>query len=76
VYVSHVNLIEELGTTFFPTEAWGQPLTFDIATGGLHHPALLHTALHAQPMVNCSIVIALSNIGDEEHIHTYIHTPC
>ncbi|CAF1114933.1 unnamed protein product [Adineta ricciae] len=41
---------QELGTAFFPTEAWGQPLTFDLASAGLHHPALLHTALHAPPM--------------------------
>lgn len=42
---------EELGAAFFPTEAWGQPLTFDLGPAGLHHPALLHTALHGPPMV-------------------------
>jgi hypothetical protein len=44
--------LEELGATFFPTEAWGQPLTFDFASAGLHHPALLHTTLHGPPMVS------------------------
>jgi hypothetical protein len=43
--------LEEFGTAFFPTEAWGQPLTFDLAPAGLHHSALLHTALHGPPMV-------------------------
>ena len=43
--------LEELGAAFFPTEAWGQPLTFDLGPAGLHHPALLHTALHGPPMV-------------------------
>ena len=45
--------LEELGAAFFPTEAWGQPLTFDLATGSLHHPAaLLHAAgLHPPAMV-------------------------
>ena len=42
---------EELGAAFFPTEAWGQPLTFELGPAGLHHPALLHTALHGPPMV-------------------------
>jgi hypothetical protein len=42
---------EELGAAFFPTEAWGQPLTFDLGPAGLHHPALLHTALHGPHMV-------------------------
>lgn len=42
---------EELGAAFFPTEAWGQPLTFDLGPAGLHHPALLHTAIHGPPMV-------------------------
>lgn len=44
--------LEELGAAFFPTEAWGQPLTFDLGPAGLHHPALLHTALHGPPMVS------------------------
>ncbi|CAF1524425.1 unnamed protein product [Adineta steineri] len=45
-----IQIPQELGATFFPTEAWGQPLTFDLASAGLHHPALLHTALHGPPM--------------------------
>lgn len=48
------SILEELGAAFFPTEAWGQPLTFDLSTGGLHHPALLHTALHGPHMVSFS----------------------
>lgn len=48
---------EELGAAFFPTEAWGQPLTFDLGPAGLHHPALLHTALHGPPMVSVLILI-------------------
>lgn len=44
--------IEELGTAFFPTEAWGQPLAFDLGPAGLHHPALLHTAIHGPHMVS------------------------
>lgn len=46
----YIQIPQELGTAFFPTEAWGQPLTFDLASAGLHHPALLHTALHGPPM--------------------------
>ena len=57
--------LEELGAAFFPTEAWGQPLTFDLATGGLHHPALLHTALHAAPMVNWIVERWWNRISDE-----------
>jgi len=45
-----IQIPQELGAAFFPTEAWGQPLTFDLATAGLHHPALLHTALHGPHM--------------------------
>jgi hypothetical protein len=47
-----MRCLEELGAAFFPTEAWGQPLTFDLGPAGLHHPALLHTALHGPPMVS------------------------
>jgi hypothetical protein len=52
--------LEELGAAFFPTEAWGQPLTFDLASAGLHHPALLHTALHGPPMVSRFIILISS----------------
>lgn len=45
-----IQIPQELGAAFFPTEAWGQPLTFDLGPAGLHHPALLHTALHGPPM--------------------------
>ncbi|CAF4091313.1 unnamed protein product [Rotaria socialis] len=48
-----IQIPQELGAAFFPTEAWGQPLTFDLGPAGLHHPALLHTALHGPPMVSC-----------------------
>jgi hypothetical protein len=51
------HFLEELGATFFPTEAWGQPLTFDFASAGLHHPALLHTTLHGPPMVSSLLSI-------------------
>ncbi|CAF0898447.1 unnamed protein product [Didymodactylos carnosus] len=36
-----IQIPQDLGATFFPTEAWGQPLTFDLGPAGLHHPALL-----------------------------------
>lgn len=45
-----IQIPQELGTAFFPTEAWGQPLAFDLGPAGLHHPALLHTAIHGPPM--------------------------
>jgi hypothetical protein len=45
-----IQIPQELGAAFFPTEAWGQPLTFDLGPAGLHHPALLHTALHGPHM--------------------------
>ncbi|CAF0718410.1 unnamed protein product [Adineta steineri] len=46
----YIQIPQELGAAFFPTEAWGQPLTFDLGPAGLHHPALLHTTLHGPPM--------------------------
>ncbi|CAF1323631.1 unnamed protein product [Rotaria magnacalcarata] len=46
----YIQIPQELGTAFFPTESWGQPLAFDLASAGLHHQALLHTALHGPPM--------------------------
>jgi len=45
-----IQIPQELGAAFFPTEAWGQPLTFDLGPAGFNHPALLHTALHGPPM--------------------------
>jgi hypothetical protein len=55
-----IQIPQELGAAFFPTEAWGQPLTFDLASAGLHHPALLHTALHGPPM---GLTHPTANIG-------------
>ncbi|CAF2975959.1 unnamed protein product [Rotaria sp. Silwood2] len=45
-----IQIPQELSAAFFPTDTWGQPLAFDLASAGLHHPALLHTALHGPPM--------------------------
>jgi hypothetical protein len=64
LFILHFYCLEELGAAFFPTEAWGQPLTFDLGPAGLHHPALIHTALHGPPMVglsNLNIPISIKN---------------
>ncbi|CAF1167986.1 unnamed protein product [Rotaria sordida] len=45
-----IQIPQELGAAFFPTDTWGQPLAFDLSSAGLHHPALLHTTLHGPPM--------------------------
>jgi hypothetical protein len=56
-----IFFLEELGAAFFPTEAWGQPLTFDLGPAGFNHPALLHTALHGPPMVGfCKLNLKIS----------------
>ena len=76
------RILEELGAAFFPTEAWGQPLTFDLSTGGLHHPALLHTALHGPHMVSFSRLISpgsnknivqTNNIEDFSFLSFWVH---
>lgn len=73
------DFLEELGAAFFPTEAWGQPLTFDLGPAGLHHPALLHTAIHGPPMVGdhflwiCFLSIVIKSISSSSIFFKFLN---